>query len=49
LAVELTITPAASQAEAKGQFVSQLGAAGVVAIGNGRNDRTMLGGLLIGG
>ena len=42
LPVNFTITPAASQAEAKLQFVSGLGAHSVVAIGNGRNDRKML-------
>jgi P-type E1-E2 ATPase len=42
LPVKLIITPAESQAEAKLQFVSELGADTVVAIGNGRNDRRML-------
>jgi P-type E1-E2 ATPase len=42
LPVKLIITPAESQAEAKLQFVSELGANTVVAIGNGRNDRQML-------
>jgi len=42
LPIELTITPGESQAEAKLQFVSELGANTVVAIGNGRNDREML-------
>jgi soluble P-type ATPase len=38
----LKIVPAAGQAEAKRRFVESLGAEGVVAIGNGRNDRRML-------
>jgi soluble P-type ATPase len=42
LPVKLTIIPVESQAEAKFKFVSHLGADGVVAIGNGRNDRMML-------
>lgn len=42
LPIELTITPADGQANAKLQFVSALGANTVVAIGNGRNDRKML-------
>lgn len=42
LPVKLTVTPAESQAEAKSEFVSQLGSDRVVAIGNGRNDREML-------
>ena len=42
LPVELTILPAELQAEAKFDFVSQLGGDSVVAIGNGRNDRKML-------
>lgn len=42
LPVALTITPAASQAEAKQRFVDELGAQKVVAIGNGRNDCLML-------
>jgi P-type E1-E2 ATPase len=42
LPIRLTITPVESQAEAKLQFVSELGADTVVAIGNGRNDRKML-------
>lgn len=42
LPVQLTITPKQSQAEAKLAYVTELGAAGVVAIGNGRNDRKML-------
>jgi P-type E1-E2 ATPase len=42
LPIRLTITPVESQAEAKQQFVSELGADTVVAIGNGRNDRKML-------
>jgi P-type E1-E2 ATPase len=42
LPIRLAITPVESQAEAKLQFVSELGANTVVAIGNGRNDRKML-------
>jgi soluble P-type ATPase len=42
LLVELHITPVADQAETKLAFVASLGAEGVVAIGNGRNDRLML-------
>lgn len=42
LPVTLAITPPKAQAEAKRQFVSDLGADSVVAIGNGRNDRKML-------
>ncbi len=42
LPVALSIIPAERQAEAKRDFVSGLGADGVVAIGNGRNDRLML-------
>jgi soluble P-type ATPase len=43
LPVEVTITPIDDQADAKLQFVSTLGIDTVVAIGNGRNDRKMLG------
>ncbi len=42
LPVKLKIIPVESQAEAKLQFLSELGADTVVAIGNGRNDRKML-------
>ncbi len=42
LPVKLKIIPVESQAEAKLQFVRELGADTVVAIGNGRNDRSML-------
>jgi P-type E1-E2 ATPase len=42
LPVNLTIVPNEAQAETKLQFVAQLGADNVVAIGNGRNDRMML-------
>ena len=42
LPVTLAVTPADAQADAKRQFVSELGADSVVAIGNGRNDRKML-------
>ncbi|MCX7016272.1 MAG: ATPase P [Candidatus Sumerlaeota bacterium] len=48
LPVHLTITPAESQAEAKLEFVSRLGADAVVGIGNGRNDRKMLNAVAIG-
>jgi P-type E1-E2 ATPase len=42
LPIELSITPAEGQAEAKLQLVCELGANTVVAIGNGRNDHKML-------
>jgi soluble P-type ATPase len=42
LPVTLKITPLESQADAKLEFVRQLGASEVVALGNGRNDRLML-------
>lgn len=42
LPVELTIIPEVDQAEAKLEYVRNLGAASVIAIGNGRNDRKML-------
>ena len=42
LPLEIVVTPAAAQAEAKRDFVAALGAESVVAIGNGRNDRLML-------
>jgi len=48
LPVEITITPTDDQADAKLQFVSALGADTVVAIGNGRNDRKMLGAVALG-
>ena len=48
LPIELTITPAESQAEAKLRYVSGLGADTVVAIGNGRNDRKMLSAVALG-
>jgi soluble P-type ATPase len=48
LPIKFTITPATSQAEAKLQFVSELGANSVVAIGNGRNDRKMLNAVALG-
>jgi P-type E1-E2 ATPase len=38
----VTVLPAERQAEAKAAFVARLGAAEVVAVGNGRNDRLML-------
>ncbi|MDP3847693.1 MAG: ATPase P [Pseudomonas sp.] len=40
--VELSIAPLQAQTDWKRQFVSDLGADGVVAIGNGRNDSKML-------
>jgi P-type E1-E2 ATPase len=42
LPVNLIVISAKGQAEAKLQFVSELGAKTVVAIGNGRNDHKML-------
>ncbi len=42
LPVTLTITPPENQADTKLDYVRKLGAANVVAIGNGRNDRKML-------
>ena len=42
LPCELTVLPVADQARAKLEFVQRLGAASVVCIGNGRNDRLML-------
>jgi len=39
---EVVVLPAEGQATAKARFVAELGAAHVVAIGNGRNDRLML-------
>lgn len=42
LPLEIIVTPAAAQAEAKRDFVAALGGDAVVAIGNGRNDRLML-------
>lgn len=42
LPVALTVLPPARQDEAKRRYVDDLGAAGVVAIGNGRNDAPML-------
>ena len=50
LPVELTIIPTSSQAEAKLDFVSKLGGGGdgVVAIGNGLNDRRMLSAAAVG-
>jgi soluble P-type ATPase len=48
LPVKLAITPVESQAEAKLRLVSDLGADAVVAIGNGRNDRKMLGAAALG-
>jgi soluble P-type ATPase len=42
LPVKVTIIPLEAQAETKLQYVRELGAESVVAIGNGRNDRLML-------
>lgn len=42
LPAEVTILPKERQAEAKGGFLRRLGAEGVVALGNGRNDLLML-------
>jgi soluble P-type ATPase len=42
LPLRLTVLPAASQADAKLAYVSRLGADGVAAMGNGRNDAQML-------
>ena len=42
LPVSLTVTPVEHQAETKLEFITRLGAASSVAIGNGRNDRLML-------
>ena len=38
----VTLLPPEGQVQAKQAFVTRLGAAGVVAVGNGRNDRLML-------
>ena len=48
LPIRLAITPAESQAEAKLKYVTELGVESVVAIGNGRNDRKMLGAVALG-
>ena len=42
LPVSLAVVPTANQASAKRAFVERLGASGVVALGNGRNDREMV-------
>jgi len=39
---ELAVLPTEDQAVAKRDYVAKLGAGGVVAVGNGRNDRLML-------
>ena len=44
----LVVAPPSGQAEAKRRFVQVLGAERVVAIGNGRNDRLMLGAARLG-
>lgn len=43
LGVLLHILPSANQAEAKAAYVDRLGAARCACVGNGRNDRLMLG------
>ena len=48
LPVRLTILEPGPQAEAKRDLVRRLGAESVVAIGNGRNDRLMLGAAALG-
>jgi len=48
LPVNLTIVPEADQAEAKLAYVERLGESSVFAIGNGRNDRKMLGAAAVG-
>jgi soluble P-type ATPase len=42
LPVTLHVLPGLNQGEAKRAFVERLGASGVVALGNGRNDREMV-------
>jgi P-type E1-E2 ATPase len=42
LTCAVTLLPTEGQVQAKHAFVTRLGAAGVVAVGNGRNDRLML-------
>lgn len=48
LPVTITILPAVAQADAKLAHVERLGPANVVAIGNGRNDRRMVGAAALG-
>jgi soluble P-type ATPase len=48
LPVEVVLIPGMAQAEAKLEYLKQLGADRVVAIGNGRNDRMMLAAAAIG-
>lgn len=48
LALEVVPVPAERQAEAKLAYVTRLGPEGVVAIGNGRNDRMMLAAAAVG-
>ena len=48
LPVNLAIVPEADQAEAKLAYIERLGADGVFAVGNGRNDRKMLAAAAIG-
>ncbi len=42
LPVDLIVVPAAAQADSKLEFITNLNADKVVAVGNGRNDRKML-------
>ena len=42
LSCAVTLLPSEGQVQAKQAFVAKLGPAGVVAVGNGRNDRLML-------
>lgn len=48
LPVSLTVIAPGGQAAAKRSFVERLGAGGVVALGNGRNDREMLAAAAVG-
>jgi P-type E1-E2 ATPase len=48
LPVTLQVIPSVNQAAAKRAFVERLGASGVVALGNGRNDREMLAAAAVG-
>ena len=48
LSVKMTIIGREAQAEAKLEYVQQLGADRICAIGNGRNDRKMLGAVAVG-
>lgn len=44
----MVVVPDTDQAEAKGKYVYDLGGDGVVAVGNGRNDRLMLQNAILG-